>query len=168
MPLLEYADGSNDDGSRDLTRTISWALCKQDSREWDRRHKLRLTAAYCVGITVLGMVIGGIGPVIPGLGRQTGASLSELKYLFPSRAIGYVLGAIAGGIVTDKLPGAFVLAAASVGLGFFTFLAAMSTVVWLLCIQLAIVGFMAGILDTGLNTILVWIWTDEVSQISSL
>jgi len=115
----------------------------------------------------LGMAISGIGPVIPGLGRQTSASLADLKSLFPSRAAGYISGAMAGGMLFGKLPGAQVFAAAAVGPGFFTFLAAMSTVAWVLYFNLAVIGFMAGIFDRGLNTVLVRIWSDEVAPYMS-
>jgi MFS transporter, FHS family, Na+ dependent glucose transporter 1 len=113
------------------------------------------------------MIIGGVGPMIPALGRQCDASLTEMKYVFPTRALGIVLGAMLGGVVYDMYPGAPLLAMASLGMGLFQFVAALSHYVWMLSLTFFAVGLCGGLLDTGINTLLVWVWQDEVAPYMS-
>ena len=112
---------------------------------------------------MLGMVIAGIGPLLPGLGRKVGASPATMSYLFPARASGYILGAIVGGFLCDRVPGATVLGLASVFLGLASFAAALSSNFYLLCVMVGLVGTFAGIIDTALNTVLVWAWGADVA-----
>jgi len=105
--------------------------------------------------------------MISALGRQCHVSLVEMKYIFPIRAVGYVLGAVVGGIVFDKYSGAKLLTLSSLGISFFQFIAGLSHKMISLSISFFFVGVFAGMLDTGTNTLLVWIWGDEVAPYMS-
>lgn len=98
----------------------------RDARSWGRNQKLFVTAVYCLSLVALGMVIGGVGPTLPGLARQTNATLSAQKFLFVARAGGYVAGSVAGGKLFDRFAGAWVLSISGLLLGISTLLSALS------------------------------------------
>ena len=51
-----------------------------------------------------------LGPTLPALAEQTGAELGEISFLFTARSLGYIVGALLGGRLLDRLRGHPVLA----------------------------------------------------------
>ena len=66
---------------------------------------------YGVGFLALGLVIAGLGPVLLELGLLTNTDLTKMSAIFTSRAFGYLLGSIVGGIFFDIMDGNVLLSA---------------------------------------------------------
>ena len=59
---------------------------------------------YCACLSGLALVIGGLGPALPGLSRQlSGASLDVKSMFFTARGCGYIVGSLLGGCMYDRL-----------------------------------------------------------------
>ena len=59
---------------------------------------------YCACLSGLALVIGGLGPALPGLSRQlSGASLDVQSMFFTARGCGYIVGSLLGGCMYDRL-----------------------------------------------------------------
>ena len=46
-----------------------------------------------------------IGPTLPGLAENTNTQLGQISILFSARSVGFLIGALAGGRIYDRLPG---------------------------------------------------------------
>src|SRR6478736_5522079 len=73
--------------------------------------------AYLSSFLVLGVVLGVLGPALPSLRAQVGASVSGISFVFVAQSAGYLVGAGTGGRALDRgyghrlLGGALVLMA---------------------------------------------------------
>ena len=78
-----------------------------------RRRGLAQSAVYYFWYFALGAVISSLGALLPGIGRQTGASIEQQKWLVPPRATGFGLGSIAGGWLLERFDGHRLMAGAA-------------------------------------------------------
>ncbi len=115
------------------------------------------TAAYYLSFIVLGLVLAVLGPTLPYLAEQTGSQLSEVSILFAARSLGGFSGALLAGRLYDRRAGHPILIATLVvffiGLGMIPLIPAL----WLLSGLLFVVGMGEGVLDVGVNTLIVWV-----------
>lgn len=118
---------------------------------------LSTTAAYYLAFIVLGLVLAVLGPTLPSLAEQTGSLLSQVSVLFAARSFGGFSGALLSSRLYDRRAGHPLLMATLVL--FFICLALIPVIpaLWLLAGLLFVVGVAEGVLDVGVNTLIVWV-----------
>ncbi len=107
------------------------------------------------------MVVASIGPSLPGLAAGTGVTLGAVSAVFAGYRGGYMLGSVAGGALLDRLPGNPLMA--GVLLAMAAVLAFVPAVPYLALLVTAFVtlGVLAGALEVGGNTLLLWRYGDR-------
>ncbi|GAB4422182.1 MAG: MFS transporter [Anaerolineales bacterium] len=117
----------------------------------------RQTAAYFAAFFILGATIASLGPTLPYLAENTGASLVSLGLLFTLRSGGYLLGSLLGGRLYDHLPGHRLLGIAiftsAFGMGIIPEISSFAATIAIMLL----IGIAAAALDVGANTQLVWV-----------
>ena len=126
------------------------------------RQALVTTGLYYLSFVVLGLAHSSIGPTLPYLADNTGATIQAISSLFVGRSLGYLLGALFGSRLYDRFPGhalfAIIFFALSAGLGLVPWL----TTLWLLFAMMILLGVLESTLDVGTNTLLVWVHREKV------
>ena len=118
---------------------------------------IRQTSAYFAAFFMLGATIASLGPTLPYLAQNTGATIPSLGLLFTLRSGGYLVGSLLGGRLYDRLPGNRLL-----GLAIFTgalslgVIPQISSFAVIIAIML-LIGLSEATLDVGSNTQLVWV-----------
>jgi fucose permease len=130
--------------------------------EQPSKGKIAATAGYYGAFISLGLVIASLGPTLPALAENTGSSLGMIGLLFTAQSLGYLLSALFGGRLYDRLPGHFVIVACLLLVGAMLALVPMIPVLWLLFVVFFVEGLAAGSLDIGGNTLLVWFHRERV------
>jgi FHS family Na+ dependent glucose MFS transporter 1 len=120
------------------------------------------TAGYFGTFIVLGMAAAALGPTLPALAANTRTSLGLISLLFTAHSLGYLLSAIFGGRLYDRLPGHRVLVAGLLVTAAMLALIPLIPELWLLFVVLLVEGMATGALDIGGNTLLVWVHRDRV------
>jgi MFS transporter, FHS family, Na+ dependent glucose transporter 1 len=123
---------------------------------------LAKTFGYYAAFIALGLVTASLGPTIPGLAEQTGTQLSQVSFLFTTRSLGYLLGALLGGRLYDRLPGHPIMAIMLFGIVITMTLVPFIPVLIIMMLVLLILGIAEGTLDVGGNTLLVWVHRHNV------
>ncbi len=121
------------------------------------------TAAYYALVFAIGLVAASLGPTLPGLAGNTGASLSQISILFSARSLGGLIGALAGGRLYDRVRGHPFLAALLIGMALMLALAPVVSLLWALAGVILLVGVAEGTIDVGVNTLLVWVHRRKVA-----
>ena len=67
------------------------------------RPRIILTICYFGSFFGIGIFLAALGPCIPALARRLDVDIEGLGILFVSRAIGYVVGSLIGGLVFDRI-----------------------------------------------------------------
>lgn len=118
--------------------------------------------AYFVAFIALGMTTAVLGPTLPGLAKQTNSQLSGISFLFATRSLGFLLGALLAGRVYDRFPGHPVIAVALLLMSLSLMLIPFMTQLWLLTAVLFVAGVVESGVDVGSNTLLTWRLGDKV------
>lgn len=113
---------------------------------------------------MLGATISSLGPTLPFLSQNTGASLAMLGGLFAFRSIGYFIGSLGGGRLTDRLPGHPLLGVTLLVCALAMFSIPSATLFVVLGGLLLLVGLSEGALDVAVNTLLAWTHGPRTSQ----
>ena len=117
----------------------------------------RQTSAYFAAFFVLGATIASLGPTLPYLAENTGATLASLGLLFTLRSGGYLIGSLLGGRLYDHLPGHRLLGIAIfIGALCLGLVPQISSFAVIIAIML-LIGLSEATLDVGSNTQLVWV-----------
>lgn len=120
------------------------------------------TSAFFVAFIALGLAFAALGPTLPGLAENTGASLSQISVLFAAQSLGLLVGNFLSGWVIDRTPAhpflAVVVILIAAMLAFTPFVASL----WLLASAMFLIGLGVGAVDVSGNTLLVWIHGDRV------
>ena len=121
------------------------------------------TIGYCAAFVALGLVLGALGPTLPGLADNTQSLLSGISFLFTARSFGYLLGSFQGGRLYDRIPGHPVMAGVLGVMAVMMALVPLMSQLWLLAVVLLLSGIAEGTLDVGVNTLLIWVHRERVS-----
>lgn len=117
----------------------------------------RQTSAYFAAFFILGATIASLGPTLPYLAGNTGASIASLGLLFTLRSGGYLVGSLLGGRLYDRLPGHRLLGIAiftgAVSMGIIPEISSFAVIIALMLL----IGLAEATLDVGSNTQLVWV-----------
>jgi MFS transporter, FHS family, Na+ dependent glucose transporter 1 len=127
-----------------------------------RSGKLSKTLAYYASFIALGLAAAMLGPSLPFLATQTGTQLSEISFLFISRALGYLVGSLQSGRLFDRLPGNPIMAAVVTGMALTMALIPAVPALWLLTGVLFLLGLAEGAVDIGGNILLIWVHRSRV------
>lgn len=128
-----------------------------------RTRQFSYAAAYYIGFVALGLVAAVMGPTLLGLAAHTGSTLGQISFLFTARALGYFGGSLIGGRLYDRLPGHRVMASVLAVIAGMLLLVPIVPLLWLLAAALLILGLGEGALDVGGNTLLVWVYREQVA-----
>lgn len=122
-----------------------------------RESKLAKTIGYYASFVALGLVSASLGPTLHGLAENTSSTLSQISYLFLARSSGYLLGSILAGRVYDRMAGHPLMVLAMCVMAAMMVTVPLLSVLGMLIIILFILGIAEGLLDVGVNTLLVWV-----------
>ncbi len=123
---------------------------------------MTITVAYFLTFVLLGIVTSSLGATLPGLAEQTGVQLSQISFLFTTRSLGYLMGALLGGRLYDRVKGHPLMGSALLITAVALSLVPVIPVLWGLAVVLLFVGLGEGILDVGGNTLVVWLHGKKV------
>jgi fucose permease len=118
--------------------------------------------AYFFTFIALGMTSAALGPTLPQLAEQTNTQLSGISFLFATRSLGFLGGAIFAGRVYDRLPGHPLLIVLLLLMGGALIFVPIISQLWLLTILMFWAGFVESGVDVGSNTLLVWRFGEKV------
>jgi len=132
------------------------------SSQSEATQKLTITAAYYIAFITLGLAVGTTGPVLPILAKHTNTALDGISLIFITSSLGYMAGSWISGHGYDRFPGHLLMAAALVIASVMLFLLPIISVLWVLALLFAVLGFFQGSLDLGGNTLLIWLHGSKV------
>ena len=112
--------------------------------------------AYLSSFVVLGVVLGMLGPALPSLRAQVGASVSGISFVFVAQSAGYLVGAGAGGRALDRGYGHRLLGGALVLMAVGLLLVTQAHSLGVLCGAFVVLGLAIGLTEVGSNTLIVW------------
>ncbi|HEX7433982.1 MAG TPA: MFS transporter [Anaerolineaceae bacterium] len=128
----------------------------------DRRARMNKTAAYYSAFIALGLATAYLGPTLPGLAKHVHSTIQQISSLFVASSLGYMLGSIMGGRLYDRVPGHPLLVSVVLLSALVMFVIPIVPLLWVLAVVLFIQGMASGMLDVGINTLLVWVHRDEM------
>jgi MFS family permease len=108
-----------------------------------------------------------IGP-LPRLAEHTHTQLSQVSFLFPASALGYLIGSILAGRLYDRLPGHRILVTVLLVVAGALTLTPLAASIWVLTGILLVLNICTGSLDVGGNTLLVWCTLTRLSFLNAL
>ena len=121
-----------------------------------------ITGAYYASFLAMGVSMASLGPTLPGLARNTAATLSAISVLFTARSLGSLLGSVAGGQAYDRIRGHLIMGLMIVLMAALTALTAAIPTLWVLVVVLFVTGAVQGMLNIGGNALLVWVHGNKV------
>jgi len=128
---------------------------------------LSQTLTYYAAFIALGLTVASLGPTLLGLAEQTGSLLSQISFLFTTRALGYLGGSFIGGRWYDRLPGHRIMALALLAITALLAFVPIIPVLGILTLVLLAIGFAEGVVDVGGNTLIVWVHRERVAPYMS-
>ncbi|EGG17392.1 hypothetical protein DFA_08387 [Cavenderia fasciculata] len=132
------------------------------------KRELTLTISYLLCFVSLGISVGSLGPTLLSLSTNTHSTLDQVGYFFSARGLGYFFGSFSGRFY-DRVPnGNLICGLATILMAVALFLIPLSHNIWLTGIIFFFEGGFAGLIDSGLNTMIVWVWQDKVNPFMQL
>jgi len=125
-------------------------------------HQTLQTLGYFALNITLGLISAAFGPTLPSLAERTHTQMDQIGFIFTARSIGVMLGAFQGGRVYDRIRGHPVVAAALIFAAAMTMLIPLMRVLWLLALVLLLLGTAEGILNVGINSLIIWAHPQQV------
>ncbi|MCB0062716.1 MAG: MFS transporter [Caldilineaceae bacterium] len=117
---------------------------------------------YYAAFVGLGLVAASLGPTLPGLAAHTNTQLSAISMIFTARALGYLGGSMVAGWAYDRQAGHPIVAAAIVAIAILMALVPIVPLLWILVGIVLLVGLAEGLMDVGVNALLVWLHHPDV------
>jgi len=124
--------------------------------------KITKTAGYYMAFIALGMVAAVLGPTLTDLAEHTESTVRQISYLFTARSFGYLITALLGGRLYDRIPGHILMVTMLLVMAGTMALTPVMPLLWVLIIVLVVMGIAEGMVDVGGNTMLVWLHRDKV------
>ncbi len=128
-----------------------------------RTDAMRWTLMYYWLFSCLGLSIGLVGPTLPSLANQTQTLIGDLGAVFTASALGALLGTLLGGRLFDRVRGHRALGIAQLASAALIALYPVIPSVWILLVVVIGKGLTDGFINTGANTLLVWIHKEKSS-----
>jgi FHS family Na+ dependent glucose MFS transporter 1 len=121
-----------------------------------RTRPIVATIAYYLAFIVLGMTTAASGPSLLKLAEHTASRLDQISLIFVFSALGYLIGSYFGGRAYDRFPGHKLMAITLVFIAIASVMIPLASTLSLLLFAMFLSGLVAGILDVGCNTLLLW------------
>jgi fucose permease len=102
----------------------------------------------------LGVALSFFGPALPELRRQTGSTIGAMGWVFSAQSVGGLVGSIVAGRIYRTVGGRHLVALALMGFATAMALVAFPSELVIVVALGAVIGFGAGCIDVGANTIL--------------
>jgi FHS family Na+ dependent glucose MFS transporter 1 len=128
----------------------------------ERRGKLRVAVAFYAAVLLEGLMLAAPGPTLDALAEQTGSTLGQIGIIFTANGLGFVIGALVGGRLYSRVPGSRLLSAALGLMAIATFSVPWLGSILLIVAVFAVIGFTIGVVDVGGNTLIVWLYRQDV------
>ncbi|XP_053384560.1 uncharacterized protein LOC123537019 [Mercenaria mercenaria] len=126
------------------------------SQEWTK--KLTKTICLSLGFLVLGLCVAIPGPTLLDLEDQVKATTFEMMIVFASRSLGYLLGALLGGVLFDCFDKQLLLFCTLLVSSVATVAIPWSLTLVVMATMFALQGITMGALDTGGNVFCIQLW----------
>ncbi|KAL4224665.1 hypothetical protein ACF0H5_015362 [Mactra antiquata] len=126
------------------------------SQAWTR--KLTRTMCLSLGFLVLGLCVAIPGPTLLDLEDQLQATTSQMMIVFASRSLGYLLGALLGGVLFDCFDKQLLLFCTLLLSSVATVVIPWSLTLVVMATMFALQGITMGVLDTGGNVYCIQLW----------
>jgi FHS family Na+ dependent glucose MFS transporter 1 len=127
------------------------------------RETLNTTALYYACFVMLGLATASLGPTLPYLSANTHSTLKAVSIVLAARAFGYLLGSFFGARLYDYLPGHRLIAGIFLALAVCIALIPVVNILWVLAACLLLTGILQSTIDSGTNTLLVWLHREKVA-----
>ena len=124
----------------------------------ERGSRLSYVLAYGAAYVVLGLSVAALGPTLIGLAEQTGSSLGQVGIVFTASSVGVVVGSLVSGRLFDRSSGHPILAMTLLLVSGLLFFVPFISNRWLLAFDLLVLGVATGALNTGVNTLTLWLF----------
>jgi FHS family Na+ dependent glucose MFS transporter 1 len=131
----------------------------------NRDGRLSKTVGYYAAFVVFGGATAALGPTLPALAGHVQVTLRAISILFTARSLGYLVGALSGGRVYDRLPGHPVLAGLLVLLAAALAVVPLPGILWLLAPIMLVLGLAEGGIEVGANALLLWVHRDKAGPL---
>lgn len=119
----------------------------------DRGRKLLCSCVYYWWYFALGATISSLGSLLPGIGRQTNATLEQQKWLVPPRATGFGVGSIIGGNLLERADGHRIMATAAAATTAVNLIMATASSFELVVLMQLCYGLLGGCSEVVINTL---------------
>ncbi len=126
-----------------------------------RSHPIVATIAYYLAFIVLGMTTAASGPSLLKLAEHTASKLNQISLIFVFSALGYLIGSYFGGRAYDRFPGHKLMAITLLFIAIASIMIPLASTLSMLLFSMFLSGLVAGILDVGCNTLLLWTHGDK-------
>jgi len=125
-------------------------------------HGRAQTLAYYIAFIALGLATSILGPTLPTLAQNTGASLAQIGAVLTGMSLGWMIGSFVAGRYYDRRPAHGLLAGMVLMTALMLGLTPMVQRLELLVLVFFLIGFAGGGIDMGGNILLVWVHGDRV------
>lgn len=119
-------------------------------------------ATYGICFIALGLGLSSVGPMLPYLADNVGASFAQISFLFMTSSLGYLLGSAGGGRLFDRYKGHRLMLIALLMMAVTISLVPITPYFYLLLFIMFIFGTFQGIIDVGGNVNLLWVYQGRV------
>ncbi|MBK5289111.1 MAG: MFS transporter [Acidimicrobiia bacterium] len=113
----------------------------------------RPIAPYFAAFLGLGVALSFFGPALPELRRQTGSSVAQMGWVFSAQSVGGLVGSLIAGRLYRHVGGRHLIALAVFGFALAIAVVPASSELIVIVAAGAVIGFGAGSLDVGGNTL---------------
>lgn len=127
-----------------------------------REERISQTIGYFAGYVAIGVSRAILGPTLFQLAEHTHAQLNQISLLFIAINLGNVLGNWQGGKLIDRVAGHAVMTLALAAMGVALALIPTTPYLWLLALIVLLLGTGIGLVEIGVNTLLIWVHRHRV------
>jgi fucose permease len=120
-----------------------------------------MTAGYFIAFISLGIARSFLGPSLHEFSQNTGVHLGEISFMFVVLGLGNLAGNWLGGWLLDRLKGNPIITTVVISNGLLLALAPTLNTLALLSVAVLLLGFGYGVLETGGNTMTMWLHRDQ-------
>ncbi|XP_052019192.1 sodium-dependent glucose transporter 1 [Apodemus sylvaticus] len=124
---------------------------------------LRWFTTVVLNAAFLGMGVSAavLGPTLPDLARNVNRNISSLSEIFVGRALGYLCGSVAGGVLFDCMNHFLLLGLSNLLTAASLYLTPFCKTAAVLTAMMSVTGVSFGVLDTGGNVLILDLWGDK-------
>ncbi|EAL64935.1 hypothetical protein DDB_G0284943 [Dictyostelium discoideum AX4] len=132
------------------------------------RSELILTSAYLFCFVALGISVGSLGPTLHSFTYHLHASTDQVGYFFSARGLGYFIFSLGCRFLDRVKNNNLVIAGCVILMSISLLLIPLSKNIWLTAFLFMLEGGGAGLIDSSLNTLIVWVWKEKVNPFMQL